>query len=923
MIRRNVIPALVLACFQLTCVSGDRVVSPEHAAPIPQYRTTIGEPCGGCVLGPIRLERGIGNPDLHVFEFSGDPAATYLMVLEGSQGANGSVLINGDRILAERARDDQSPRHHRGPLVVRSANRLVVRLTGKPGSVLVLYVLAGAADIGPAGGLVVAPGSGAEIEVPIGAFSEPVLVQLRDTAGVQPRYTPLGLTGHVLHFALASSTAVDSTNPSTLNLRLPLAVDVSTGTPVHVRAMLGGLDSSSWWGTGVAADAQAEFAIPAAGLSELPTVFRTLDLSLVLNLEAVSTLGLTGSSLSVNSSAPSSCDNYPAPGEGWPAAGALRVDPNTELHEGSVAVIAVHGFDPAWDAFDCDHFADEAESGEVYFKQLLRVLEAEFGKTPILVFTYPTFNDFEYSGQQLAARLNGLHQLGGVVLLGHSMGGLVAREAAHVLANTPYNRPAGFVRGIVTLGTPHGGLTLPVLLKAFAVLRTDGARSLERGVIRQTEEAPIYAYAGDLVKVDPARSSSDCEGYTRVLYLIGCELYKPFSNDGLVPTVSALPSFITKGVRHSSPYQGYDHSEMRAGRDLVGGLSDPLFTAVVADIRGLLPQQLAFSVPPTTTTVGATITPAVQVTARDAQGNTTKFTGSVTVAIGTNPSGGTLSGTTTAPAVAGVATFGNLSINKVGTGYTLTATATGLTGATSAAFTINTAPTTQLAFSVQPTTTTAGATITPAVQVVARDAQGTTATGFTGSVTVAIGTNPSSGTLSGTTTAPAMAGVATFGDLSIGNAGTGYTLTAAASGLMGATSEAFAITGLQLLRPARGEVIPQNNPATGCSYFDDPSFPYIFGYGLRIDFDWTDVPLATGYDLFVTYPTAAFPIVDTHVAESNHTDIRCASLVEPLHLQGWRWRVRPVFSTGPGEWVESTFDFGPPTPRMVETAAGR
>jgi Tol biopolymer transport system component len=58
------------------------------------------------------------------------------------------------------------------------------------------------------------------------------------------------------------------------------------------------------------------------------------------------------------------------------------------------------------------------------------------------------------------------------------------------------------------------------------------------------------------------------------------------------------------------------------------------------------------------------------------------------VAIGTNPSGGTLSGTTMIIAVAGVATFSNLSIDKAGTGYTLQATSGALTAATSAAFNI-------------------------------------------------------------------------------------------------------------------------------------------------------------------------------------------------------------------------------------------
>src|SRR2546429_7176045 len=46
----------------------------------------------------------------------------------------------------------------------------------------------------------------------------------------------------------------------------------------------------------------------------------------------------------------------------------------------------------------------------------------------------------------------------------------------------------------------------------------------------------------------------------------------------------------------------------------------------------------------------------------------------------------------------------------------------------------------------------AGGSITPAVEVTAHDANGNTATGFTGNVTLAIGTNPAGGALSGTAT---------------------------------------------------------------------------------------------------------------------------------------------------------------------------
>ena len=214
------------------------------------------------------------------------------------------------------------------------------------------------------------------------------------------------------------------------------------------------------------------------------------------------------------------------------------------------------------------------------------------------------------------------------------------------------------------------------------------------------------------------------------------------------------------------------------------------------DITAVRPNQLVFTVPPTGTAAGATISPAVQVTARDAAGQTaTGFTGSVTLTItaGTGTSGARLSGTTTATAVAGVAVFSNLSINRSGSGYRLSATAPGVSGSTSAAFTIAAGAAAQLAFTVQPGTTTAGATIAPAVQVTARDAQGNTVPGFTGNVAMAIGTNHG-GTLSGTTTVPAVAGVATFSTLSIDQAESGYTLAATADGLSGATSTAFAIT---------------------------------------------------------------------------------------------------------------------------------
>jgi hypothetical protein len=127
-----------------------------------------------------------------------------------------------------------------------------------------------------------------------------------------------------------------------------------------------------------------------------------------------------------------------------------------------------------------------------------------------------------------------------------------------------------------------------------------------------------------------------------------------------------------------------------------------------------------------------------------------------------------------------------------------TASVAGLAGSpVSFTATASAGTTTQLAFAAQPSTAGAGAVITPAVQVTARDGHDNTATSFTGTVTVAIGANPGGGTLSGTTAVAAVGGIATFSTLSIDNVGTGYTLTATSAGLASATSAAFdVLTGI-------------------------------------------------------------------------------------------------------------------------------
>lgn len=224
----------------------------------------------------------------------------------------------------------------------------------------------------------------------------------------------------------------------------------------------------------------------------------------------------------------------------------------------------------------------------------------------------------------------------------------------------------------------------------------------------------------------------------------------------------------------------------------VGDTGAPLLAATESGlvVTPASESRLAFGTQPSNLVAGSAITPTVTVAIQDAFGNTTPSTASVTVAIGANPAGATLSGTASANAVNGVASFANLSLNKAATGYTLAASSTGVTGATSSAFNVSAGAPSQLSFATQPTNVVAGSAIAPAVTVAIQDAFGNTTTS-TASVTVAIGTNPGSATLSGTASANAVNGVASFANLSLNKAATGYTLTASSAGPINATSNSF------------------------------------------------------------------------------------------------------------------------------------
>lgn len=195
----------------------------------------------------------------------------------------------------------------------------------------------------------------------------------------------------------------------------------------------------------------------------------------------------------------------------------------------------------------------------------------------------------------------------------------------------------------------------------------------------------------------------------------------------------------------------------------------------------------------TSGTAGIALTPALGATAYDEYGNVaTGYAGVLSVALATGPAGAVLGGTTNQPATDGVASFGDLTLDLPGS-YTLEVGAEGIASDTSGTITIAAAAATKLVFALEPIGGTVNAALAPPVVVHALTADDALATGFSGSVTIALGANPGSATLGGTLTVAAVNGVATFADLSLNVAADGYTLTATAPDLLSATTSTFDI----------------------------------------------------------------------------------------------------------------------------------
>ncbi len=131
-------------------------------------------------FGPTEYVRTTASPRVESATFTADPAADYIIDIDdlATQGADGSVSVNGQVIPALRTATETGPRHLHQAIVLQERNALTVRLTGKPGSKLRVSILGGAKLVDANGGVVHLPGGTVELAIPSGALAGPTEIQL-------------------------------------------------------------------------------------------------------------------------------------------------------------------------------------------------------------------------------------------------------------------------------------------------------------------------------------------------------------------------------------------------------------------------------------------------------------------------------------------------------------------------------------------------------------------------------------------------------------------------------------------------------------------------------------------------------------------------------------------------------------------------
>lgn len=236
---------------------------------------------------------------------------------------------------------------------------------------------------------------------------------------------------------------------------------------------------------------------------------------------------------------------------------------------------------------------------------------------------------------------------------------------------------------------------------------------------------------------------------------------------------------------------GSGHTLVATAPDRASAASSPFAVSPAA------PHHLALSSQPSSIVAGEPFVPAVVVVVQDSFDNLVPSAATVTLSLA-GPGGAALLGTTTRAAVDGIAHFPGISVDRAGTGRQIVATSWPLGGTISQPFDVVAGSPYRVTFEAQPTDTTIGRAIAPAVALALRDVYDNLCLASERAISIAIANNPAGAHLSGSTTVIPAGGIATFPDLALDRVGLNFTLFAGASGLFGASSVGFDVLPLEV-----------------------------------------------------------------------------------------------------------------------------
>jgi hypothetical protein len=442
--------------------------------------------------------------------------------------------------------------------------------------------------IGPSGGSV-SLGSGTRVDVAAGATAS-VYITLSET----PRRDPQALTDSTyrVHLQLASPSGTRDSTTLQLAIPLPRAVPSDSSLAMFVQ-FDGDTTRHRYW---------AETQTTAPTGAPPAEVRHSVTAQIRTTMRLPSTSGVSVGLAIYPFLSPNLCANIYRL---QPASGA------PPLATASVTLVLVHGI-------QLDRFcgaSDAANTGwrlfadydpEPAWSPLIAAVRAAFPGLNIYVYRYPTVYHPRVSGADLLTRIQTVASgPGSVVLVAHSMGGLVSRYAAG-------DDTRNLVRALISLATPHFGTPAasPGSTRLWAFYPWEGLRALAVGAITDLPWPPgaldVHVFSG-AVPCNRLPSSASLWP-THVLL---CQLLDGgFGSlttvaDGIVPLYSSEPTGATSVFVAPSPLGPTDHFEVLSSEPIITGVVDALRRYAALSVTGVSPSNGALAGGTAVTITGA------------------------------------------------------------------------------------------------------------------------------------------------------------------------------------------------------------------------------------------------------------------------------------------------------------------------------